>query len=174
MNTIFNALASVKGHQFVGLVTETSVRMNKTGNPYFGRVTKVSTSRVSFNYSYENACNNRAEKAGFERTFEAESLPWGQWIDGYANKLISHKGSIFVRFYKIPTETAKVVYYLDGAEVTDMATLNEILSYIPQRADYSKKQAEVGITDADKQCKPYAVGLENIVKITIGGITYER
>lgn len=177
MNTmveIFNALASVKGHQFVGVVTETSVRMNKTGNPYFGRVTKVTTSRVSFNYSYENACNNRAEKEGYDRNFVTESLPWGQWIDGQTNRLISHKGGVFVRFYKIPTELPKVTYYLDGVEVTDNSVLNEIFSYIPQRSDYSKKQAEAGIVDIEKQCKPYAVALENILRITIGGVTYSK
>lgn len=174
VNAVMDALASVKGHQFVGLVTETSVRMNKRNNPYFGRVTKVSQCNASFNYSYENACNNRVEKVNGERLFVTESLPWGSWIKGYENKFISHNGGIFVRFYKIPNEVVKVTYYLDGVEVTDKSMLNEIISFIPTRKDYSAKQASLGVTEYEKQCHPYAIGVENIVRLTLNGVVYER
>ena len=172
MTDIFNALSSVKGHQFVGLTTDTEVKMNKTGNPYVGRVRKVSSYRASFNYSYENACNNRAERAGNERTFVTEKLPWGEWIKGYENKFIAHKDRVYVRVYQIPTEVAKVEYYLDGVRV-DGRVLEDIMRFVPQKNVYSKKQAEVGIIDVDKQVKPYAIDLENIVRITIGGVTYK-
>ena len=167
MNTIFNALASVKGHQFVGIVMTTSVKMNKTGNPYYGRLTKRTHASMSFNYDYENAVNNRLEKKGLERNFDGSKLPWGEWLE--YNRFISHKGEVYVRLYEIPTNTPKVEYLLDGVAVS-AEELENIKPYLPTRKA-SAKQEDAGLEDRE-QVYPKAVNLLNIESITISGVTY--
>lgn len=62
MTNIISALANAKGFQFVGLTYENEVKMNKTGNPYYGRLTKVVSGQMCFNGNYENMVNNRIER----------------------------------------------------------------------------------------------------------------
>ncbi len=83
LQDIINGIPS---HRFVTVTTETDFRMNKTGNPYFGNVTKRTTANVSLNFDYENAVNNRQEKQTGERNFVAKERTWGGKVD---NKTVS-------------------------------------------------------------------------------------
>ena len=169
MNAIFNALSAIKGHQFVGIVMTTSVKMNKTGNPYYGRLTKRTHTSMSFNYDYENAVNNHLEKKGLERTFDGDKLPWGTW--SVYNKFISHKGELYVRLYEIPTNVPQVVYLLDGVEVSEVE-MAKIRPYLPTRKA-SAKQEDAGLAE-EKQVMPKAVNVANIDSLSICGVTYTR
>ena len=169
MNAIFNALSAIKGHQFVGIVMTTSVKMNKTGNPYYGRLTKRTHTSMSFNYDYENAVNNHLEKKGLERTFDGDKLPWGTWIKGFENKFISHKGEVYVRLYEISSNTPKVEYLLDGVAVS-AEELSKIRPYLPTKKESAKQSAE-GLNESE-QVRPKAVNLLSIESITISGVTY--
>ena len=116
-----NVLFNTKCCQFVAFSYITDVdAMNKKliggkKNPYNGRLQSITTmSGCQFNANYENAVNNRLPKGDGEgEKFVAESLPWGTWIEGAANKLIAHKGETYVRFYKTASTKTDITYILD-------------------------------------------------------------
>lgn len=169
-NAIINAMVSAKGFQFVGIIYGNEVKINKTNNPYYGRLTKVVSGQMCFNGNYENMVNNRIEKEGFEGVeFVGGSLPWGQWVEGAENKVIAHKGEFYIRLYPTPNTTMKVTYYLDGVECTE-SDMRAIAPYLPKKKE-SAKQSECGLEGA-KQLHPQSIKLSNIRVITMGGITY--
>jgi hypothetical protein len=64
-------LKQVDKSTFVSLTTETEVRMNKTGNPYFGQVKKLSTCNYLMGNDYETRVNSNEVKEGLNGTFES-------------------------------------------------------------------------------------------------------
>ena len=69
---LLNLLHSVNKPTFVHIVMETPVRMNKTGNPYYGLITKKTSGNYLIGTDYEQRVNNNSEKEGLERTFVVE------------------------------------------------------------------------------------------------------
>lgn len=175
INTIINAMTSAKGFQFVGITYGNEVRMNKGGNPYYGRLTKVVSGQMCFNGNYENMVNNRIEREGFEGVeFVSDKLPWGQWVEGGVNKVITHKGEFYIRLYPTPNTKMKVTYYLDGVECTESEVsmiLKAIAPFLPKQKE-SAKQSECGL-EGVKQLHPQSIKLSNIREISINGVTYK-
>lgn len=170
-SAIFNALASAKGYQFIGITYETEVRMNKTGNPYYGRLTKKTTVQADFNGVYQNKVNNSiVRNLGVEGEFTTSPLPFGHWMDGLVNKFYEHKGVIYLRLYEHKGAVAHVTYYLDGVEVSE-GEMENIRPFLPTKNRYSKKQAEMGLSEAE-MVVPYGVKLSNVKSVTLNGVTY--
>lgn len=166
-NTTFaNAIAEQKSHTFVSVVYENEVKMNKRGNPYYGRVTKRVSAQMSFCYSYENACNNRCADGV---TFVADSLPWGEWL--MPNKVIKHKDEIYIRLYDINGRKPHTDYFVDGKPCT-MEQYREFAGFLPKSRVVSEKQSEHGI-DAERQVYPRAIKMSCIREFTMNGVTYK-
>lgn len=159
---------SIKGCQFGSIETITNVRMNKTNNPFYGRVKKHSIASIQINYSYENAVNNRLEKAGNERTFKSGKLTWGEWL--IPNKVIINKGKYYLRTYEVNGSKPNVVYLIDDRK----ATIEEIEQFnqFIQTSESSKKQENEGL-EKEKQVKPNNPEFSNIKRIKINGMTIE-
>lgn len=159
---LVNELQSTKGCQFINLVSMTTPKMNKTNNPYYGRIQKVSTAQMQFGYDYERAVNNRLIKEGKEPNFTTEKLPYGKWL--FKNKVIEHKGTFYIRTYSVKNSFPKVQYLLDGVEVSkDM--LDDIKRYIKEDTSSSSKQDYFGLED--NQVKPKNYKFDNIISLTI-------
>ena len=116
-NSILAVLNTIKHGTFVGVHSLTEPKMRKTNNPFNGHlVQKMTIQTLQFGYSYENAVNNRIEGSG--ETFVAEPLKWGEWL--IPNKVITHKGKLYARFYKVDNSTEpNVTYLIDGVIATD-------------------------------------------------------
>ena len=172
-----NAVANIACCQFVSVsYTTDTEHINKKlaggkKNPYYGRLESITElSGVQYNASYENAVNNRLPDGtdGKGERFEAESLPWGEWL--VPNKLITHKGSTYVRLYKTKNTKSSVRYYLDGKVVEDEKTIDLIKSAFRPESE-SKRQAAAGIEKAD-QVKPFTLNADCIEWATMNGVTY--
>ena len=163
-NTIFNALNTIKGCKIVAIEYSGEVKLLKRGNPLASaNVTKITKITAQFGYSYENAVNNRLQRAGAENDFTADSLPWGTWL--VPNKFIEYKGSVYVRFYSMKNGQASVQYFVNGQPASE-AEIAIIKQFTPVRKE-SAKQSEAGLTE--NQVRPFNVNLENILKVTCKG-----
>ena len=160
-------LADQKSCTIINVIANTEVKMNKTNNPYFGRVTKLSIERMQFGYSYQNAVNNRLDKVGEEKDFIADKLVWGEWL--YPNKVITHKGALYMRTYNMKNAEYRCFYMVDGRKATPQE-IAEFTPFIQKSSSFSKKQAESGLVE--NQVKPKNFKFSSLVRITMNKTKY--
>ena len=160
MNTaIYNALNGIKGNKIIALTYAKAVKTLKSC-PINGEITKVTNMVCQFGYSYENAVKNRINKAGGDpENFQAETLPWGNWI--VPNKFIEHNGAIYARFYTMKNGKSESTYYING-ETASAAETEIIKQFLPKRST-SVKQSAAGLTD--NQVTPFNINIDNILQI---------
>lgn len=162
MKKLFETLMNAQNGQFITIKTRTDVKLNKRGNPLKdAKVEKISTRNCQWGVSYANSVNNRLEKNGEERTFVAESLPWGEWK--VANKVIEHKGAIYYRFYVVKNAKVESTYYVDGKEATpeQMFIINQ---FMPKTYEASN-----GV-----DVMPYNVNEKNILSVKANNMYWAK
>lgn len=165
-NSILAVLNTIKNGTFVGVHSLTEPKMRKTNNPFNGHlVQKMTIQTLQFGYSYENAVNNRIDGSG--ETFVAEPLKWGEWL--IPNKVITHKGKLYARFYKVDNNTEpNVVYLIDGVIATEEQ--EETIKSFLVSSSPSARQSEVGLTT--HQVKPRDFAFDSIIGLAVNGEMY--
>lgn len=159
-------LNEVKGCKFINVMALTDADMYLRNNPYRGRVQKFTITPMQFNYDYETAVNNRLERDGKERTFNASSLPWGAWVDGMVNKVITHKDALYMRTYCVRNTRPRTYYFVDGhlASVEEMVEIRKWM----KPSSVSEKQSAEGLAE-EFQVKPRDYKFVSLVAVTING-----
>lgn len=164
-------LANINAASIVAITTTTNInkKMRKTGNPYNNDVvTKLSVRKnYQFGYNYQNGVNNRLDAQGCEANFVAESLKWGEWL--IPNKVISHKGNLYARFYRMANSIEESTYYINGVKASAEETAT-IKSFLP-KPSASNRQTEAGLTE--HQVEPMAIEFASIDELHINGETYK-
>ncbi len=162
-------LMNLKTGTFVSLVSNTDVKMKKTGNPFADDyVTKHSVRNVQFGLSYEKIVNDRLEQKGKTPIFESNALSWGKWYNNIPNKIISHNGALYARFYNI-NNNAIEIYFKNGKPVTDDEL--KIIKTFERTSGKSKTQDASGLTE--HQVRPFNVKFNNIESIKVNGQIYK-
>lgn len=142
MNTLFTFVCSIKTASIATINYNSLVKLPKKYG-INGVVEKVVTLQALIGGSYTNAINNRLAKLGIENVEWIDApLKWGEWV--VKNKIISHKGEFYLRYYPLPNTKVNVTYLVDGKLATeDQAKV--IKSYIASKSTTSAKQDSVGI-----------------------------
>lgn len=166
VSSLMTMVMNLIGCVFAHITTETIVKIPKKYG-LCGVVTKVVSKVVQLNYSYENAVNNRLEREGKDRDFEAQKLPWGEWF--VANKIISHKGKFYLRYYDYNNNVLNKAYFVDGRP----ATADE-LAIIKEYEKASNKPSNTQGLSEEHEVKPLVVAEENIIALKCGEIDYHR
>lgn len=166
VSSLMTMVMNLIGCVFAHITTETTVKIPKKYG-INGVVTKVVSKVVQLNYSYENAVNNRLEREGKDRDFEAQKLPWGEWF--VANKIIAHKGKFYLRYYDYNNNVLNKAYFVDGRPATadELATIKEY-----EKA--SNKPSNTQGLSEEHEVKPLVVAEENIISLKCGEIDYHR
>jgi hypothetical protein len=145
----------------------TEPKLNKRGNPLFGRVKKHAiVNGVIGAWNYQNSVNNRRmieadpqTQADADAVAFFESLPrcWGERLKDSA--LVEYKGGFYL---EIRCKTAvKVNYLVDGRAATQ-AELDVIKAFTPQRKEGERQELNQPIILRDYK-------VENIQSITYAG-----
>ena len=123
LETAQRAFAALEGGTFVGLDTETPVKL-KGGkkNPQQGRVTKVMKGAQVMSFSntngsaYDAMVRRRLEAEGKDAdSFELSPRAWGERISG--TPFVEHKGEHYLEV--IFLKAGEVQYQLDGQSVPE-------------------------------------------------------
>lgn len=166
--TAFMAMMSnIKGATICTITTATEPKMNKRGNPLYGRVIKVAHIQMQFGYDYGKAVNNRLAAAGLPTTFDPMGRSWGRWV--VPNKIAENKGEYYLRFYTMEkSSVAEIAYLVDGRRATadELATIK---AFTPAPSA-SARQSEVGLDEHQVQPREYKVS--SIVRIAVNGEDY--
>lgn len=164
---ILSVLSTIKVGTFCEVHSLTEPKMRKTNNPFNGmKVQKLTIQTLQWGYNYENGVNNRLNGG---TTFVAEPLKWGEWL--IPNKVITHKGNLYGRFYKVDNAMAstKTTYLIDGIIATEeQETIIKSFLIAPSQ---SNRQAEVGLTT--NQVKPRDFAFSSILGIKTAGVFYD-
>lgn len=158
----------------ITLIAVTEPKMNKRGNPFYGRVKKATyMSNVALGYDYENVVNARLERKGEEGTFQAEK-PKGKSWDAYPFILQSDKDESikYLRCTMRPNTATKTIYILDGEIVKDAETILAIKDWLPKSAP-SVKQTESGLSE-EEQVIVRDYKLDGILCLTQGEKVFNR
>lgn len=142
INELITIFARLKTATPATLETVTSPTMRKTGNPYYGRVQKISTQHVMLNFNYTNSVNNQREKEGIETPFVAHARKWGERIEG--TPLIQHKGSFYVEA-KPSGKAQNVIWLCDGAPI-ELRMIQEFMP-VPQKSNTQETEKEIKVRD---------------------------
>ena len=171
MKTLISMIESVKGCQFANIMFVADGGIPK--KVINGNVLKVVNTRVQLNYSYENAVNNRLAKQGNEKTFVAQSLPWGSWVEGQENKLIEHKGNLYLRYYEYKGAEYRQMWFVDGVQA-DEEQFYAIMNYLESKKNKSasNRQAESGLTE--NQVKPKLAKVSEILMLNVNGEEWKK
>lgn len=158
----------------ITLIAVTEPKMNKRGNPFYGRVKKATyMSNVALGYDYENVVNARLERKGEEGTFQAEK-PKGKSWDVYPFILQSDKDENvkYLRCTMRPNTATKTIYILDGEVVKDADTIIAIKGWLPKSAPCNK-QTEIGLSE-EEQVIVRDYKLDGILCLTQGEKVFNR
>lgn len=161
-NVILNALKKVKGSTLVGITYTTIEKLPKKLD--MGLVSRQVKGVVLLGASldYEKIVNKRRLNEGKEPNFEAFSLPWGEWKEGFKGLLISHKGKDYVRFYCL-NNRLKSSWYENGIEMQE-----ERIAIVK---DYKKSLAKSSRQGVENELIVRSIDIDNISSITLQGIT---
>jgi len=156
-----SALESAVRCTFISFVSVTIPKMNKTNNPYFGRVEKRTTaSKVLFNATYIGIGADGKELPKEERG--KEPLRWGAWR--MFRKTIENRGKLYMRCYFLKDSNVKTEYLVDGRLATETEKA-EILSFIPN----------LGVPEYDAHGKiTRTYDLNNVVYLRINGQVFDK
>ena len=163
---LLNGIKAIKGCTFAHIEYITEEKLPKKLG--LGVVTKFVSGEVQLNYDYENAVNNRLERAGLARTFSAQSLPWGVWET--PNKVIDHKGELYLRFYCVKNAKMQTEYFVDGRPALQ-SEIDIIKAYTESKSKGSATQSAEGLDE--NQVEPRNVKFSAITALKCGSIFYD-
>jgi hypothetical protein len=132
VNILKEFFASLKGNQFVSVVTDTEAELKKNGidgskNPY-EEVRKISHTLCQAGFHYANSIRNQHEREGTSPAKEVQPRRWGRrLLEGeefngqvmeHDTPLVEHKGKLYVELkVERVIETARYYTVIDGRQV---------------------------------------------------------
>lgn len=151
---------TVKGCTAISVDAATTPKMNKTGNPFFGRITKFCRMDGLIGFDYENSVNNQANREGKEER-EAKPRTWGVLTDDRI--FVTHKGEHYLQMKVQSTDTP--VYRDATGTIVDKAILSP---FMPERSGPTSTQ-----TDLEKEIIVRDVKMSNVKGMRFNGGEYE-
>jgi len=150
-----------KNPGFVGMTTETVVKMRKTNNPYIG-ATKVSKQfKLATFFNYEDSVNNRLTKEHKSADFTAKKS-WHKQLNASLVTDEKTETKFYFRYRREATSTIESTYQLNGSPIS-----KDLLSpFMPTPSSYDNQ-------GLNNPIRFQVVELSNIKSISFGGNTYQ-
>ena len=150
---------TVKGTMAVSVDAVTSPKMNKTGNPFFGKVKKFCRMDGLIGFDYSNSVNNQAEREGKEER-DAKPRAWGILSDDRI--FVTHKGRHYLQM-KVQSSSTPVYKDEQGNEIAKAL----LEPFMPPKS-VSSTQA-----DLEKEVCVRDVTMDNLTGMRFNGGEYE-
>jgi len=154
-------LMNVEKPTFTNVVSEIFPKMNKTGNPYFGKLVKKSKGNYFIGGSYEDMVNKRMEKEGMEPTFESKECSVGTHI----SKCVQYNENTkkhYLQYFTFETSKPKSTFEFEGNEIDKQL----FESFMVKKSEKSRQPQ-------DNKHQPQSLTTTNIKEITLEGVHYE-
>jgi hypothetical protein len=166
---LLTKLQTISGNMFVGIEAITDAKARKTDNPH-GTIFKHIRAVGTVGADYQTSVNREAIRQGGLPVFQADSLPWGQWL--IPGKVIEHGDKLYLRTQCTPgqrrKQPARVLDYRN--EAGQFIARDKAQAFITPRKESAKQQ---GVTGINQTVWVSTYALDSIRKIRIGGQTYK-
>lgn len=162
-------------HTFGSVVLATEPKMNKKGNPFFGRVTKLAKWSFGVNTEYYTKVVKEMERQGLDVSALTKAPSnYVRFHEDRANcpvlKLKSDESKLYLSLFPNREGVSFVEYYVDNQIAGELETA-QVKAWVGEDKP-SAKQAELGIAD-ERQIKIRTVKLDSVVAITLEGVSYK-
>lgn len=148
---------------FTNVLMKTPVRMNKTGNPYFGQIVKITKGNYLIGSDYEKRVNNNYEKEGMERTFVVEPPKGKEHISKCVLVDTKTRTTHYLMMERFDEIHPKVEYQMiDGTSIEKQL----FESFLVKVSENQKQEQE-------RKVLPLTPKISNILEITLNGVKYE-
>jgi hypothetical protein len=159
---LITLLNDIEKSTFVNLVTETKVRIKKTGNPYYDKVIKRSKCNYLIGNDYEKRVRSNEQKEGIEPNFNTEK-PSGKH---HISKCV------------LVDDKTESTHYLMVERFDEVEPQNEYIfegNSIERQLfkDYMGKVSESQKQTQEKKVMVITPKIENIVEITLNKTNYK-
>ena len=158
---LLTLLMNVEKPTFTNIVSEVFPKMNKTGNPYFGKVVKKSKGNYFIGGSYEEMVKTRMEKEGMEPTFESKECSVGEHI----SKCVQYNDNTkkhYLQYFTFPTSKPSSTFEFEGNEIDKQL----FESFMVKKSENSRQPQ-------DNKPTPQSLTITNIKEISLSGVHYE-
>jgi hypothetical protein len=163
-NQMVDVLKTVDNGTFINVTMLTDVRMNKTNNPFFGRVKKLSSCNYLTGVNYEGRVKTNMEKEGLNPdSFQVEKPSGKSHVSPCV--LVDDKtgGTFYLMVERFDEIQPKVEFLMDGDVIG-----KELFESYMVKVSESKKQEQ------DRKVMVLTPKVENIVSFTLNGTKYVR
>lgn len=157
---LLTLLMNVDKSTFVNILSVTKVRMNKTGNPYYEKVFKLSKCNYLIGNTYQDRVQSNEVKEGGEGTFE--SLPSS--VGTHTSKCVLFNEKLnthYLQFEYFDEIKPQVEYVCDGNPIE-----KELFE------SYMGKKSETTRQPQDRIVKVQTFKIESIKEISLNGTKY--
>ena len=153
-------LKKVEKGTFSNILTETTVRMNKKNNPYFGLITKIASQNVLLGSNYENRVNNNLLKESKDTDFIAQSSKVGNHVSNCV--LFNENTQLFYLQAEYFGEIKPQIEYYYNENLIEKQLFAE---FMPQKSVPNQNGLE-------NKVNIFSPKIENIKQITLNKIKY--
>jgi len=147
------------GATFVSVVQVTPADMNKTNNPFYGKVFKVAKLQGVLDGDYTKAVNRQRLREGKAADFVSQPRKWGQRVGDTC--LIEHKGTYYLEVRVLRTLRSRLV-----DESGRFMAKSKVAAFL-------KAESGAPQQDLDKEIVIRTPKLENLRRIAIKGQRFE-
>lgn len=162
---VIEILNGVEKSTFVHLVTETKVRMNKTGNTYFDKVVKKSSCNYLMGNEYKKRVITNGENEGIpqeENTFEVEEMKGKKHVSRVVCIDTKTESVHYLMVERFDEIKPKVEYIFEG---------NPIEKHLFE--SYMVKVSESNKQPQERKVKVLTFKIDNIKEISFGKEKYQ-
>jgi hypothetical protein len=157
-------LNQIQKSMFINVTMVTDVRMNKTGNPFFGQIKKVSSCNYLIGNDYETRVNSNEVKEGFEGNFESFK-PSGKHHISKCVLVDDKTESVHYLMVENFHEIKSKVVYLKNGQPMDEIEINLMKSFLVKVSETSRQ-------DQERKVMVITPKIENIKECTLNGTHY--
>ena len=161
LSQMLEILKAVSTHSFIHLETATTVRMNKTNNPYHNRIKKHSTGNFQLCPDYSKRVNNNRLKEGEQNDFVPQTPKGKKHLSPCVliDTATESKYYLMVEYYE--EIQRKVEYRFEGTVIP----FENFKHYLPAESE-NKSQG------LDRTVNVLTYGFESIVGFSLNGNKY--
>ncbi len=183
VSVVGEVLSNVNNPTFSSFVSKVKVKMNQyldywiineegkkkknpnpTKNPYYeeGIINHSRKVQINTGFDYVNSVNGRLKKEGKEQDFEGQD----NWFEVISKGLVTDKSTrtkLYFRYQYLKTSTQDQEFLFQGNQIEKRL----FESFMTEKSNYENQ-------GLDNPLQFQVCDLNNILKISIGGVTYER